>query len=273
MPTIVTNPFGTTGTPGVGVVCEEDAASPKILEGKEPRWQAIYNIFFTDSESEARLALESSIPADREGLVAESYEIESKGGGLWRAEVLYSLLAVTAEEEFDTTGGSAVVKLSYGTRSYGPGAIPVFNGAINCNGGRVDGVSIPQPAYAFNYTRTVLEIDFAYKQLLYRNVGKTNNATWKGFAAGEVLFLGSRGRKSGRDKWKLQWFFAASPNLTGITLGPLVTVTRKDGWEYLWVLFDEAEDTTARQIVQRPRAAYVEQVHLSYDFSLLGLGV
>lgn len=267
------NPFEQTGTPDPSIVVEEDAASPTIVEGLEPKQMRVYWVFWTDSESAARLAFESQVSPMVEGLVADSYECKHEGAGLWRFEIYYNLMPITAEEEFDTTGGSAQVKLSYATRSYGPGAIPVFNGAINCNGGRVDGVSIPQPAFAFSYTRTLLYVDQAYKQLLYRSVGKYNNAAFKQFDPYEVLFLGSRGKKSGRDRWKLQYFFAASPNLSNIQLGPLINVTAKYGWEYLWVLFDEVDEATSRTIVQRPRAAYVEQVHLPMDFATLGLGV
>jgi len=269
---ITNNPFEQVGTPDPTIAVEEDALSPKIIEGQEPKWERTYWVFYTESETQARLSLESVAPAIVEGLVCDHYTIDNMGGGLWQAKLHYSLFQVTAEEEFDTTGGSATVKLSYATRSFGPGAIPVFNGAINCNGGRVDGVSIPQPAFAFSYTRTLLFVDQPYKNSLYQLVGRYNVAAFKNFAAGEVLFLGSRGRKSGRERWKLQYLFAASPNLASIVLGPLITVTNKLGWEYLWVLFDEAEDATARQIVQRPRAAYLEQVHLPGTFGTLGLG-
>ena len=51
-----------------------------------------------------------------------------------------------------------------------------------------------------------------------------------------------------------------------------ITVPAKGGWEYLWVLYEDQEDATAKRIVKRPIAAYVEQVRESGNFSLLGIG-
>jgi hypothetical protein len=41
----------------------------------------------------------------------------------------------------------------------------------------------------------------------------------------------------------------------------------------LWVRYADVEDTNARMLVQRPIAAYVEQVYPYTDFSGLGIGM
>ncbi|MBC7326197.1 MAG: hypothetical protein H5T99_12950, partial [Moorella sp. (in: Bacteria)] len=65
--------------------------------------------------------------------------------------------------------------------------------------------------------------------------------------------------------------FAASPNKTNITIGDITGIAKK-GWEYLWVLYEDAEDTNAQRLVKRPVAAFVEQVYPYGDFSQLGIG-
>jgi hypothetical protein len=98
-----------------------------------------------------------------------------------------------------------------------------------------------------------------------------NSGAFRGFAAGEVLFLGASGSKTGVDNWEIAFKFAASPNVTSLSIGGGITVSAKKGWEYLWVRFADAEDSTAKALVKRPVAAYVERVYESADFSTMGL--
>jgi hypothetical protein len=98
-----------------------------------------------------------------------------------------------------------------------------------------------------------------------------NGSGFKGFAKGELLFLGASGSKRGKDDWEITYRFAASPNAAGLTLGD-ITGINKEGWHYLWVRFADDEDTTAKALIKKPVAAYVEQVYQYGDFSLLGLG-
>ena len=105
-----------------------------------------------------------------------------------------------------------------------------------------------------------------------------NNATFRGLAAGECLFLGASGTLHGTETdtettgdWEITYRFAASPNKTGITIGSISGIAKK-GWEYLWVRYADVEDMDAMAMVKRPVAAYVEQVYESADFSLLDIG-
>ena len=66
--------------------------------------------------------------------------------------------------------------------------------------------------------------------------------------------------------------FAASPNATGLVVGDITGIAKK-GWEYLWVRYADAEDTSAKVLVKKPIAAYVEQVYPYGNFAGLGIGV
>ncbi|MBL8747065.1 MAG: hypothetical protein JNK58_12015, partial [Phycisphaerae bacterium] len=105
--------------------------------------------------------------------------------------------------------------------------------------------------------------------VLFALTGKVNSDPFREFQAGEVLFLGASGSKreaSGGEDWEITFRFAASPNRTGIVVGPITGISKK-GWEYLWVRYEDAEDAAAQAIVKRPVGAYVERVYSEGAFS------
>ncbi|RMF94392.1 MAG: hypothetical protein D6741_12675, partial [Planctomycetota bacterium] len=110
----------------------------------------------------------------------------------------------------------------------------------------------------------------AYKATLYNLTGTVNNATFRNFAAGEVLFMGASGSKRGPGDWEITFRFAASPNVTGLTIGE-ITGINKNGWDYLWVAYADDVDDAAKELIKKPIAAYVERVYRYTDFSLLGI--
>jgi hypothetical protein len=97
-----------------------------------------------------------------------------------------------------------------------------------------------------------------------------NNSAFKGFAAGECLFLGAAGTKRGGGDWEIGYRFASSPNVTGLTVGDITGINKK-GWEYLWVRYADAEDAAAKALVKKPIAAYIEQVYPYGDLNALGI--
>jgi hypothetical protein len=151
---------------------------------------------------------------------------------------------------------------------------PDFFGAIGVTDDRVEGTDITVPVFNFTETHYIEKalVTGAYKLALFNLTGKVNGSGFKGFAKGEVLFLGASGSKRGLDDWEITFRFAASPNVAGISLGDIAGVS-KEGWQYLWVRFIDDEDATAKALIKRPVAAYVEQVYPYGDFSNLGIGV
>ena len=178
-----------------------------------------------------------------------------------------------SSESFDTTGGTVHVSQSFGTNRFGTLA-PDFKGAIGVSDDRVDGVDITIPAYKFSETHYIPRafVGTSYKYTLFLLTGKVNNAAFKGFAAGEVLFLGSTGSRRGREDFEITYHFAASPNIASIVFTSSITVLDKEGWDYMWLYYNDEVDGTAHRIVRRPRAAYVERVYERADFGSLGLG-
>ncbi len=56
----------------------------------------------------------------------------------------------------------------------------------------------------------------AYKSTLFFLTACVNSDGFKGFAPGEVLFLGASGTQRGQEDWEITFKFAASPNATGL---------------------------------------------------------
>lgn len=136
----------------------------------------------------------------------------------------------------------------------------------------VDGPTITVPVYHFaevHYLAPEVVTD-AYKATLFALTGKVNDATFRNFAQGECLFLGAAGSKRGGGDWEITYRFAASPNVSGLTIGDITGIAKK-GWEYLWVRYADAEDTAAKALVKKSIAVYVEKVYELGNFTLLGI--
>jgi hypothetical protein len=248
-----------------------------------------YDLAGVADDLQARQLLIDSTASTYDGLVRESVQLEpvwvdeTAADGLWVARVRYVPEARKEPEvgdpeqfAFDTTGGTQHITQSLSTvGKYAPAGKTAadFKGAIGVTHDAVEGVDITVPVYAFSETHYLADatVTAAYKLQVFQLTGTVNAAAFKGFAAGECLFLGASGAKRGTDKWEINFRFAASPNKTSLTVGD-ITVPAKKGWEYLWVRYADAEDDVAKAIVKKPVAAYVEKVYEEGDFSLLGIG-
>jgi hypothetical protein len=119
----------------------------------------------------------------------------------------------------------------------------------------------------------LLRIDLAIlpQARSFNLTGKVNNASFKGMAAGECLFLGASGSRRGSEKWEINFRFAGSPNRSGIQIGAITGIAKK-GWEYLWVRYADEADATAHALVKKPVGVYIERVYEEGNFSSLGIG-
>ena len=265
---------------------EELVDSRPQTTGDAASVELVYRCSGTAEDTVVKAVAEANSPGDYEGLTRQSIGIEpvwvdtNADDGEWRITVRYGKREPTetgdSSYSFDTAGGTQHITQSLQTiNSYAPSGetAPDFKGAIGFNGQEVEGADILLAAYHFSETHYMADsaVTTAYKGKLYALTYKTNADAFKGFSEGEVLFLGASGSQRGTDQWEITFRFAASPNKTGLTVGDITSIAKK-GWEYLWVRYEEAEDTTAKAIVKRPKAVYVERVYDSGDFSDLGIG-
>jgi hypothetical protein len=141
--------------------------------------------------------------------------------------------------------------------------------------GTTDGadVRVPVGGFQVSWYAPQASVTESYRTTVLGMVGKTNNDTFYGHSAGEVLFAGVAGRARNTDDWELVFRFETSPNQTGLTIGESPhTITGVDvqGWEVLWVDYEHKTENDLD--VSYPVRAYTERVYESADFSLLGVG-
>ncbi len=267
------------------IVVKERFLSPTniVRAGGQSGSEKLFTVRGTSDFNDAFDALLAFAPADHDGYPLLVPRLERTGEDSWFGNITYGPRQGARAEvgdstyEFDTTGGTQRIFQSIATvdaQGISPSStVPDFQRAIGVTNDSVEGVDITVPVYGFSERRWMdaSTVNTAYRLALADLTGKVNNATFRDFAAGEVLFLGARGAQRGiGGDWELSFSFARSPNVTGLEIGDLEPVN-KGGWEYLWVLYDEIEDTSAKRLVKRPGFVYVEQVYTAGDFSVLGL--
>ena len=240
-----------------------------------------------DASARAELLTESSLTHD--GLQRDDVEVEEIEGldafiGTVRYDSGGGSPPQTGESSFsfDTGGGTQHITQSLSTPGkYGlPGeTAPDFKGAIGVTHDNVEGVDTAVPVYNFSETHYLpnSQVTTAYKGTLFALTGKVNNASFRGLASGECLFLGASGSKRSGDSggtsggdWEVTFRFAGSPNKTNLTIGGISGINKK-GWEYLWVRYADAEDTAAKVLIKKPIAVYVERVYEDGSFGSLGI--
>jgi hypothetical protein len=249
--------------------------------------ELIYIVTGTASDTDAKDALEAEAPATWDDLTRTEVEVEpvridtgDADSCIWRGTARYGQSPPTESStySFDTTGGNQHVTNSLATPgkykvSADPNDPPDFKGAVGVTENGVGGVDIVVPVFQFAEThyKPSAFVTVAYVQTLRDLTGTVNDDAFKGFAAGEVLFLGATGNKRGGGDWAITYKFGVSPNRTNIEVGD-ITVASKKGWEYLWVFYRPKLDADAKIVVQRPVAAYVEKLYEEKDLSDLGIG-
>lgn len=172
---------------------------------------------------------------------------------------------------FNTTGGTLRVKVanehinSYPSGPDDGGPNP-YKGSIGVNQDRsVEGVDKVVPAlkltYTFRHPEGIVNEQFA--RLLSRATGKTNSDVWRGFAPGELLYIGSAGGDGRETEAEVTYEVVANENESGQTIGEIIDIAKK-GWEVSWVEFkDDDEEGRAVTIARR---VHIERVYNSISF-------
>jgi hypothetical protein len=215
-------------------------------------------------------------------LMAESYSVSFLGDNAWQVTINYAKDGAEDGEtplkrarSFDTTGGTQHITQAYGETKFGTNA-PDQQKAIGVDSNGVNGVDIvvPQLQWQESYDVPNAFVTDAYIRGVSGVTGTTNNAAFRGFEAGEVLFVGCSGSQEwdddkGRGPWSLSFRFVASKNVTGETIGDISGVNKK-GHEYVWVRYEESESSNV--LIKKPKAVYVNKVYRESSFSALGIG-
>jgi hypothetical protein len=264
------------------------------------------------SDTAANIAVAAGAPATRGDLVRKSWTInELVEGSAYEGVVKYvrpelsnvvSVPPPTGDSQFnfDTTGSTthitqALEEVAFFTTT-GTEPDTTMGGAIGVefgkNGCEIKGTDIIIPAFEFDCVVYVDPDDMTdeYVDILYRYTGTVNSEevtlTVKGitltFAPGELLFKGARGgiRRSAKD-WEITFLFAGSPNASEenpIVIGSgddAITVDTKEGWDYLWVMYEPTTTTVGDLAIMstRPVLVVIDRVYLRQDLNDLDIPV
>lgn len=231
------------------------------------------------------------------GLVSSSCEANEENEAVFDLVLQYGSPTGTIRPDndeviaFDTGGETNHILQSRSTKTKAtrndyasiPLPAPDYKGAINVTSQGIDGADVVAGALRISVTKEfdVADVDDAYFALLAQMTGTVNQYPFRGFASGEVLFLGASGQRrgNGTEPWEITFNFAMKRNRTGVVipadgdLGDDLTIVVGDveGWELVWLRFDEVEDTAGKAIVRRPVHAYVEVVYEKTAFGALGI--
>ena len=224
----------------------------------------------------AAIAADTSIPTTYQDIPLRSYNIEERLlEDCWKVAVKYQYKDDESNNDTDNDEDVFSFDFSSGTRKI---VVPLasvskYSSSAPASQGINDGegVDIMMPVFKFSETKS-MSLSTSKKNSIAALVGCVNSGSFKGYSAGEVLFTGCSGTKTGKEKWRVTFNFAVSMNQTGIKIGDISGI-KKDGWDIIWVRYDEkpVDSGSKKQIIRTAKAVYVERVYARKSFG--GLGV
>ncbi len=154
------------------------------------------------------------------------------------------------------------------------GTYTPLDASIGATADGVEGCDVFLPSYSWS---EIWRFNPADADATYRNKVKAllaapvNNATFRGYPAGEVLFMGASGSQTGQNETEVTFKFAQSPNVTGLTVGGITGIT-KAGWDFLDQRFQEALDATTNLLIRTLQFVIIHRVYDAGDYSTLNIG-
>lgn len=170
---------------------------------------------------------------------------------------------------FDLNVGTEHITQSNAHIARFPGTAPNFKGAIGVTDQGIQGADVWVPSFAFTLQKRLPFTNLTDSWL--RNTLKPmhlhyNNASWRGFPEGTVLFHSASGQSDGGEL-VLTANFQYEENVSSLTVGTITGISKK-GWEHSWTKHVEVETSGKREI--KPDAVYIERLYDPADFSALG---
>jgi hypothetical protein len=259
------------------ITCDEKFGSRKTnADAQGTTLESLWTLGGSNDEIAIRQKLADTAPpiyydaVEQRTLYRHDYNVEQVGFELWDGVVNYAQQDASGDSfSFDTTGGTAHITQSFGTRSYGSSP-PDFKGAIGVSKDSVDGVDIAIPSLKFSETHPIPAnlVTTAYVNTLASLTGTVNGGPWRNYPAYSVLFLGATGQSQTDGTVPITFSFDVGQNATLSIAGLSVD---KYAWEYLWAYYEDTEDTGAKKVLKKPKWIFVETVYQPGNFSALGI--
>ncbi len=157
-----------------------------------------------------------------------------------------------------------------------PDNSPDFQNAIAVGDGSVAGADIvvPHVTWSETWTFSNVYVTWGYIDLLDETVGRVNHDTFRGRAAGEVMFMGAEIDPSGFEGTKIVYNFHREINLASFKLIPdgpnAFDPVPKQGHQLAWAYYQKKRTDDARFVLPMPKALYVVEVGRDSDRSFGG---
>lgn len=264
----------------MAIKVREIAGSEEGTEGlDDASYELVYRVFDPANPNptivDMRAAVLAVAPSSIGSLILDKLAREYDENGnswVWSASYNFKPAEDTLRWGFNTQGGTVRVTHSRSTTKYPSGA-PDFNGGVAFSNGELQGTDIVIPALKLtaSYRWGADTFTTSEANALAAMTGSVNSATWQTYAAGELLFLGASGEIIPGKPTDISYEFVASANATGLSIGAITGIAKK-GHEFLWVLWEDDEDATAKRLTKKQLGVYVDQVYPTAAFSSLGIG-
>lgn len=262
-----------------------------------PSYQTAYllaGIF--DSEHarlQASLLLPPYVVVHGNVLTLNQIECQEIGFKLYHVHVSYSASESLVPGQagfvgfnFSTTGGSFHITHSKSTVAMyttSGTAAPDNNQAINVKHKKgeddIEGTDLVIPAlkltYTFRHPKAVVNEVFSVR--LARATSCVNSEPFRGFQAGEVLFLGADGSSGTNAESEVKYQFAAEQNLSGLIFNAIdgdnpsgqIAGVAKDGHDFLWIRWVDATTGASGtgNKTTKPKQIYIERLYQRINFA------
>lgn len=272
----------------------ETAQSRSSKTGKGASLRVMMLAGQTDDERAIRLLVREFAPLTFEGaLVRLNTDQQPLGNGLWTCSADYGIGEFQSDknpgEGGTGSGGSndsnqpapgdpigphvnisiagrtqhvtQALRSTAAKRTADSREIPDYKGAIGVTKQGIEGcdIIVPELKWSETWTFNPAYLTWAYVGDLEGLIGRTNNATFRSFEAGEVKFLGGEISTDDSDKGKVVFNFHKESNID-VTLTPEFNTIAKDGHQYLEVEYEQKDFPLVGAIGNIPRVVRVHEV-------------
>ena len=271
--------------------------SRELSDGDDPAISTRWLIDGTDSELVASITLRQSTPLQWPGtiMLRRAWVVTPIGDPTlttkWYGDVSYAVQGGGSGRppergekffNFDTGSGSETRLNTLETKQtvVKAGVVaPNVRGGINVTKEGVDGVDVLTKEFRFSETHYfgADEVSNGFIQTIKDSAVTVNSDSFRGFSAGEVMFVSASGSRRGTDEndgWEINFNFTVRGTIAaGTKITEDLTLTAAvDGWDYIWVSYDKEPDNATKQVLLIGQVARVERIYDRTDFAILNIG-
>lgn len=250
--------------------------------------ELVWMCFGSHLRNDVEAYMLSVVPGTHSGYVFRTITMEQTGKKAWQVTVRYADPDKVQEEQkqepegnwdwdVDTTGGTIKIYKSLQTNRF-PVEGTDYKGAINVQEDGVQGCDkvIPAMKITFRGRHPTGFMTLDRARAVAGVTGTVNNSPWLGFAAGEMLFLGSNLTNGKTKESDATYTFACAKNLSDLTFSETISGVNVDGHDYLWIRFEDSVVTDGdgkKSTSKKVKGVYVERIYERIDYAFFGITV